>query len=86
MLFINYKGDTPQQRFYSLGVKGNHNANIVRFIVARQQADIDLTDYVCSLKIENKEVGFKDLVMLELVEENESELTFEWVIKQRHSI
>ena len=83
MLFINYKGDTPQQRFYSLGVKGNHNANKIRFIVARQQADIDLSDYVCNLKIENKEVDFSDLVMLNLVNQSSNELTFEWVMTNK---
>lgn len=83
MLFINYKGNIPQQRFYSFSVKGNHNANKVRFILARQQADIDLTNYVCNLKVESKEANYKDLIMLNLVEESTSELVFEWTMTNK---
>lgn len=84
MLFINYKGDTPQQRFYSLGVKGNHNANIVRFIVARQQADIDLTDYVCNLKVQNKEHDYLDLIMLNgEYDEASDTISFEWLLPRK---
>ena len=83
MLFINYKGNIPQQRFYSFAVKGNHNANKVRFVLARKQADIDLTNYVCNLKVENKETHCKDLIMLDLVKESESELVFEWTMSNK---
>lgn len=80
MLYINFKGNIPQQRFYSLGVQRNNKANKIRFILDKQQADLNLSDYVCSLKIENKESKYLDLIMLEKVNETETELVYEWVM------
>ena len=81
MLFINYKGDTPQQRFYSLGVKGNNKANKIKFVVARHQADIDLSGYVCNLKVQNKEHDWLDLIMLDgVVNTTTDTIEYEWLM------
>ena len=81
MLFINYKNDTPQQRFYSLGVKGNNKSNKIVFVVARHQADVDLLDFACSLKVECKEHKYLDLIRLEGdYDENSDTLVFEWLM------
>lgn len=80
MLYINFKGNTPQQRFYTLGVQRNNKANKIRFILEKQQADLNLSDYICNLKIESKENEYLDLIMLEKVSETETELVYEWVM------
>lgn len=81
MLFINYKGNTPQQRFYNIGIKGNSKADKVGFVLPRQQGDLDLDGLVCNLKIENKETGFKDLINLNEnvgYDEDTDSLMFGW--------
>lgn len=84
MLFINYKGDTPQQRFYTLGVKGNNKANKIKFVVARHQADIDLSGYVCNLKVQNKEHDWLDLIMLDgVVNTNTDTIEYEWLMTSK---
>jgi hypothetical protein len=63
MLSVNYKFDTPQQRFYSTGVKGDNKANKIRFIVPIQQKNIRLSlDYTPYLKLQNKEHRYCDKI------------------------
>lgn len=81
MLFIYYKGNTPQQRFYNIGVKGNSKADKIGFVLPRQQSDLDLDGLTCNLKIENKETGFKDLINLNEnagYDEDTDSLMFGW--------
>lgn len=66
MLVINYKGITPQQRFYSHAVKGNNNANDIKFIVERYQNDLDLASLTPYLKVSSKCENYFDKIALTL--------------------
>lgn len=84
MLFINYKGNTPQQRYYSLGVKGDNKANSIKFVIPRQQADLDLSEYVCNLKVQNKTHEYADLIALQgAVDLSTDTIEFVWEMTQK---
>ena len=84
MLVINHKGNTPQQRFYSISVKGNNNANKIRFVVNANQSDVNLVNYVCNLKVQNKEHDYLDLIILEgEYDENLDILSFDWLMPRK---
>lgn len=71
MLVINYKGITPQQRFYSHAVKGNNNANEIKFIVERYQNDLDLASLTPYLKVSNKCENYFDKIALSLTSDDD---------------
>ena len=83
MLFINYKGTIPQQRNYSYAVKGNNKSNIIKFMVERYQEDLDLRDFNCYLKLENKEAGYYDKIKLENVVSSSDFLTIAWEMTRK---
>ena len=84
MLVINYKGETPQQRFYTFAVKGNKDTNVIRFVVQRQQADVNLLDFTCSVKVQNKEHDYLDLIMLNPVYDEASDtISYDWLLQQK---
>ena len=64
MLFINYKGNTPQQRFYTIGVQDNNKSNRITFIIEQQQSDLVLDDegYKPYIKVCNRESGYFDKI------------------------
>lgn len=71
MLVINYKGITPQQRFYSHAVKGNNNANEIKFIVERYQNDLDLASLTPYLKVSSKCENYFDKISLTLTNDDD---------------
>lgn len=64
MLFINYKGNTPQQRFYTIGVQDNNKSNRITFIIEQQQSDLVLDNegYKPYIKVCNRESGYFDKI------------------------
>ena len=84
MLSVNYKFDTPQQRFYSTGVKGDNKANKIRFIVPIQQKNIKLSlDYTPYLKLQNKDRNFFDKIeMVDKVFDNDF-IYLTWLITRK---
>ena len=84
MLVINYKGNTPQQRFYTCGVQGNNKANKIKFVVAKMQDGLDLSTFACNLKVENKDHDFSDLILLDgLYDETTDTISFVWEITNK---
>jgi len=82
MLIINYKGITPQNRYYSLGVKQNNNADRIRFILDVLQEDIDLSDCQAYLKVQNKEHTYIDKIMLTAYFDNDN-VQLDWVLTRK---
>ena len=84
MLIINYKGNTPQHRFYSVGVRGENKSNKIRFIVPIQQKDVVLSvDYTAYLKLRDKDHCYYDKIELvdKVYDENFIYLT--WLITRK---
>lgn len=79
MLVINYKGKTPQQPFYSIGVKGNNKANKICFIFNAIQQDIDLRELQPYLKVQNKEHSYLDKIKLEEVQKSYDDTILETI-------
>ena len=67
MLVINYKNNTPQQKYYAVGVKKNNNANKVKFVLKANQDGIDLQNLTPYLKLQNKEHTYLDKIELETI-------------------
>lgn len=65
MLVINFKGKTPQQNFYSIGVKDNNKANKIMFVLSAYQQDVNLGEYTPYLKVQSKEHDYIDKIVLE---------------------
>ena len=67
MLVINYKNNTPQQKYYAVGVKQNNNANKIKFVLKANQDGIDLQNLTPYLKLQNKEHTYLDKIELETI-------------------
>lgn len=81
MLVINYKGNTPQQRFYNFGVQGNDKSNIITFVVGRHQPSVDLLPFACNLKLVGKGSEYKDYInLVGEYDENSDTISFEWLM------
>ena len=72
MLVINFKGITPQQRFYSYAVQGNNKSNIIRFVVEQDQENEDLHTMSCYLKVANKEHNYIDKIKLSEINDSKT--------------
>ena len=84
MLIINYKGITPQNRFYNLGVRGDSKSNIISFIVQSEQEDVVLSELSAYLKVQNKEHDYIDKIELNGVFDEDSGLiTLNWEMTRK---
>ena len=86
MLVINYKGITPQQRFYSIGVQGDSKANTIRFAIESQQGDLDISsvNFIPYLKVVSKEGGYADKIRLSWNGDTDEIYTyFEWEMTRK---
>ena len=83
MLVINYKGNKPQQRFYTLGVKDNNNANKIRFVLDVAQEDLTLREYHWYLKVRNKEHAYEDKILLDDVNNDNGLIELDWVLTRK---
>ncbi len=70
MLVIYFKGITPQQRFYSIGVQGNNKSNVIQFVLEKEQANIVLDVDNIILKVRNEAKDYIDKIPLPCVEED----------------
>lgn len=85
MLIINFKGNTPQTRFNSVGVKGNNASNKISFLIEKQQQEIDLSEFNAYLKVQNKEHDFLDKILLTQTSDSDYVyLTWEITRKSTH--
>ena len=53
MLSINFKGITPQNRFYKYSVIGNNNSNKIKFILSAIQNDVGLSSLTPYIKVQS---------------------------------
>lgn len=83
MLVINYKGNKPQQRFYTLGVIDNNNANKIRFVLEQAQNLINLSGYQWYLKVQNKDHDYHDKIMLENPIVENGTITLDWLLTRK---
>ena len=83
MLVINFKGITPQQRFYSYAVQGNNKSNIIRFVVEQDQENEDLHTMSCYLKVANKEHNYIDKIKLSEVATENGYITLSWEMTRK---
>ena len=64
MLVVNYNENRPTTDYFKFSVKGNNDADIVRFIVEKQHESLDLADgYNVYVKCKNG-YGFVDKVLI----------------------
>ena len=66
MLLINFTGVKPEKSSYDFAVQGNSNANVIRFLLAINQDDVDLSSLVPYLKV--KSIGNDYLDKIDLTE------------------
>lgn len=64
MLLINYTGTTPEKPSYDFAVQGNSNANVIRFLLATNQDDVDLSSLTPYLKVESLGKDYLDKIDL----------------------
>ena len=65
MLVINYRGITPQNNFYSFGVKANNKANKIKFVLSNVQDFLTIGGFTPYLKVQSKEHEYIDKIELE---------------------
>lgn len=84
MLVINYKGNIPQQNFYSIGVKQNNKANKIMFVLNAIQQDVDLSVLRPYLKLQSKEGEYIDKIVLTSQEDTiQGILDIEWLMTSK---
>lgn len=87
MLVVNYNENRPTTDYFKFSVKGNNDADIVRFIVEKQHESLDLADgYNVYVKCKNG-YGFVDKVLIseENIEFNENEIIVDWHLLRKHT-
>lgn len=84
MLYIYFNGTKAQQSKYCYGVQQNNKTNVVRFIIEKQQGDIDLSWLSCTLKLQNAANDYLDLIDLTSnVIDNGVFLEITWLIESK---
>ena len=83
MLFINYKGNTPQQRFYSIGVQQNNKANKICFIIDAIQGGLDFSEFVSYIKVQDKDHKYLDKCEPDEIVYQNDKLEIYWTLTRK---
>lgn len=85
MLVINYNGNKPISNYFKYGVVGNNNADVVRFVVLKNQGYADLSE-ATSVKVKCLDEFGEALEEVEIdsgsIEERENMLFVDWLISK----
>ena len=66
MLVVNYNGNKPISNYFKYGVEGNNNVDIIRFVLLKNQSQIDLSSYnKVSVKVRNDDNDFVEEIELD---------------------
>ena len=88
MLVINYKENKPISDYFKYSVNGNNQADIVRFVLLKEQEGIDLSDesfLVYAKCTDGYDFTDKVLISREDIEITDSEIIVDWHLLRKHT-
>lgn len=86
MLVVNYNGNKPITDYYKYGVEGNNNADVVRFVILKQQGHIDLTNnFRVFVKCQNDDFSDKVEIDEENIKVEGNNVYVDWFLMKKHT-